>query len=296
VGIGLDSLWKSVKDAIKVGGELATTVVTAGGSNAIAKNAAAYEIERLKHTESENAFSSAETEFKEAVDQLGLETANCMKLLREAADLVDRLSYSAMQSAMPTLSGFKAPDIATVSKTIAEFNAAVVAGQGTGLGIGVSTGAWILVAHFGTASTGTAIAGLTGAAAHSAILAWFGGGAVLAGGGGMAVGSLAIGGIVALPVLAFSAYKSYKEASRIETERARVVAASERNIEGIRHLRRLKSAITALREDFVQKRSDFAAEYGAIREDASQLAFRLAAFANSFATFMTAKSLESGGF
>lgn len=46
---------------------------------------------------------------------------------------------------------------------------------------------------FGTASTGTAISALSGAAADSAILAWLGGGAVAAGGGGTAVGSTILG-------------------------------------------------------------------------------------------------------
>ena len=42
---------------------------------------------------------------------------------------------------------------------------------------------------FGVSSTGTRIAGLSGAAAHSARLAWIGGGAVATGGGGVALGS-----------------------------------------------------------------------------------------------------------
>ena len=46
---------------------------------------------------------------------------------------------------------------------------------------------WIATT-FGTASTGTAISALSGAAAQSAALAWLGGGALTAGGGGMAAG------------------------------------------------------------------------------------------------------------
>lgn len=45
---------------------------------------------------------------------------------------------------------------------------------------------------FGTASTGTAISTLSGAAATNAALAWLGGGAVAAGGGGTALGSALI--------------------------------------------------------------------------------------------------------
>ena len=66
------------------------------------------------------------------------------------------------------------------------------------IGAGIATGAAIVsvapaaamwvATTFGTASTGTAISALSGAAAQSAALAWLGGGAVAAGGGGMAAG------------------------------------------------------------------------------------------------------------
>lgn len=46
---------------------------------------------------------------------------------------------------------------------------------------------------FGTASTGIAISSLSGAAMESASLAWIGGGALSAGGGGMASGSAVLG-------------------------------------------------------------------------------------------------------
>ncbi len=46
---------------------------------------------------------------------------------------------------------------------------------------------------FGVASTGTAISSLSGAAATNAALAWLGGGALSAGGGGMAAGNLLLG-------------------------------------------------------------------------------------------------------
>lgn len=54
---------------------------------------------------------------------------------------------------------------------------------------------------FGAASTGTAISTLGGAAATNATLAWFGGGALAVGGGGMAAGAMVIGGVVAAPAI-----------------------------------------------------------------------------------------------
>lgn len=51
------------------------------------------------------------------------------------------------------------------------------------------------VAALATASTGTAISTLSGAAASNAVLAWLGGGSLAVGGGGMAAGSVVLAGI-----------------------------------------------------------------------------------------------------
>lgn len=51
------------------------------------------------------------------------------------------------------------------------------------------------VGALATASTGTAISSLSGAASSNAILAWLGGGSLAAGGGGMALGSAVLAGI-----------------------------------------------------------------------------------------------------
>lgn len=69
---------------------------------------------------------------------------------------------------------------------------------GTLAGIAAYGGVGVLA----TASTGTAIAGLSGAAATNATLAWLGGGSLAAGGLGVAGGTAVLGGIVAAPVLA----------------------------------------------------------------------------------------------
>jgi len=77
-----------------------------------------------------------------------------------------------------------------------------IGAAGTVAGVGVaafgSTAAMAVATTFGTASTGTAISALSGAAATNAALAWLGGGALAAGGGGMAAGQtfLALAGPV----------------------------------------------------------------------------------------------------
>ena len=69
---------------------------------------------------------------------------------------------------------------------------------GAGVAALAPTAAMSVAMTFGTASTGTAIASLSGAAATNAALAWLGGGALAAGGAGMAAGEtvLALAGPV----------------------------------------------------------------------------------------------------
>ncbi|MCX7694304.1 MAG: hypothetical protein N2Z71_01120 [Caloramator sp.] len=71
-------------------------------------------------------------------------------------------------------------------------------GAGALAGIGAWGGAMLL----GTASTGTALSALSGAAATNATLAFFGGGSLAAGGLGIAGGTAILGGLVAGPALA----------------------------------------------------------------------------------------------
>lgn len=69
------------------------------------------------------------------------------------------------------------------------------AGIATGLGVAAfgPTAAMAVATTFGTASTGAAISSLAGAAASNAALAWLGGGALVAGGGGMSAGTALLG-------------------------------------------------------------------------------------------------------
>lgn len=96
------------------------------------------------------------------------------------------------------------------SKRIIKKGGRIVARVAGGLGAPavVSTA----VASFGTASTGTAISTLSGAAATKATLAWLGGGALAAGGLGVA------GGVVVLGAIgvggAYGAKKLYDRATR----------------------------------------------------------------------------------
>ncbi|MEV4712835.1 hypothetical protein [Micromonospora sp. NPDC049374] len=92
------------------------------------------------------------------------------------------------------------PDVSGPGEIVAAMNGIVSAVTGGGL----SGAAYATVAKVATASTGAAIKTLSGAAAQNATLAAIGGGAKVAGGGGIAAGVLRLNIITAIPAVALS--------------------------------------------------------------------------------------------
>lgn len=84
------------------------------------------------------------------------------------------------------------------------------------------------VGALATASTGAAISGLSGVAAANATLAWFGGGALSAGGLGMAGGAWILGSIVTGPVLAIGGMvMSAKSKESLANAKAKAAEAAQ---------------------------------------------------------------------
>lgn len=124
-----------------------------------------------------------------------------------------------------------------INETISIADTALTAAKGTSVGVSTAFGAWALVGNFATASTGTAINTLSGAAAYNATLAWLGGGSIASGGGGMALGSIVFGGIIVIPALAImglfnhlNATKKIKEIKIKEREAIELLDLMNKNI------------------------------------------------------------------
>lgn len=96
-------------------------------------------------------------------------------------------------------------------------------------GAGTATAAMVYstVGTLGVASTGTAISTLSGAAATNATLAWLGGGALAAGGDGMALGTAVLGGLVAGPALLTAGFFAQGTVAQIKTKVERQIAEME---------------------------------------------------------------------
>lgn len=108
----------------------------------------------------------------------------------------------------PELDKLNISDFSTISLSSMRNDYQLLKDSGLGLGAGMGGGAALAFGAYNgtmllaTASTGTAISTLSGVAATNATLAWLGGGTIAAGGGGMAMGAMVLGGIVAGPALA----------------------------------------------------------------------------------------------
>lgn len=95
-----------------------------------------------------------------------------------------------------------------------------IASSGLGVTGGVTSGALAAfgayngVMALGTASTGTAISTLSGAAATNATLAWLGGGSLAAGGYGIAGGTMVLGAVVAGPAMLIAGWYIGAKASK----------------------------------------------------------------------------------
>lgn len=128
----------------------------------------------------------------------------------------------------------KNPDLSTNSKTASIIGATGALGGGAIAALGPSA-LISFVTTFGTASTGAAIASLSGAAATNAALAAIGGGAIAAGGAGVAGGAMilslfgpigaAVAGITVLGTTIFSRSTNNKKIDEIKYEMERVLNA-----------------------------------------------------------------------
>jgi hypothetical protein len=136
--------------------------------------------------------------------------------------------------------------IAIATGGVTAMKAGAIAGQSTAA----------LVGLFGTASTGTAIGGLSGAAAHSATLAWLGGGSLATGGGGMALGSLVLGGIALGPALLVGGFILGSKGEKALTKAVEYQAKVDVEIEKIIAV-----------EEFLQKVQDRICELGNLVEE-----------------------------
>lgn len=139
--------------------------------------------------------------------------------------------------------------------------AAVGAGAGLAAGASVAfmapTAAMWVATTFGTASTGTAISALSGAAATNAALAWLGGGTLATGGGGMVAGqaffamSGPIGWTIAGATLLSSILIFTSKKTKLNKQKNEEIQSIKDNIERIKEM---DAKISVLYEETIEIR------------------------------------------
>ena len=145
------------------------------------------------------------------------------------------------------LNSFFVTDVMTEMQKMSLMASSVLGGLvgGTGAGALAAFGAYGATMTFATASTGTAIASLSGAAATNATLAFLGGGALAAGGGGMALGSAVLGGALAGPAIAVLGIVMNASASKNLDNAYSNAAKAKEFAEGCKTIESLCNAISA---------------------------------------------------
>lgn len=137
-----------------------------------------------------------------------------------------------------------------------------VASAGAGAVTGMAAYSGVLA--LGTASTGTAISTLSGAAATKAALAALGGGSIASGGGGIALGTQILGGAVAGPVIAVGGLllnakgnSSLEKAQEAENEVNKILPLLEKSTKFLTDLsalsNRFKNGLTPIHQTYLKE-------------------------------------------
>ena len=186
-----------------------------------------------KNNDAKEIVEDAEERFKDAKERLEEERKRLNSELSEFA----KFKLSVFMTEINTLvslvkkckdasSSFDSEDLNFTKEEIAQLekNVSDSLEISSGLGKGVASGTLIAAGAYGgvgmlaTASTGTAISSLSGVAATNATLAYLGGGSLAAGGGGMALGTAVLGGMVAGPLVAVAGFVMDSKAEKNLTE------------------------------------------------------------------------------
>ncbi|ROO74760.1 hypothetical protein [Vibrio crassostreae] len=192
-------------------GSILSNVVTLGGASELKHQRGLYEHEYKYYQHIHGLISERKQQIEFDLSALG-QSISDVQLVLVSVEKILTTTYqlNALQFNKPELL------VNQMSMFHSGYSSAFSAGFGGVLGGTAAVGAWGLVSIIGSASTGTAIATLSGAAATNATLAWFGGGALAAGGAGMSGGMMVLGGIVAAPMIFFATKKAYQKAEQLE--------------------------------------------------------------------------------
>ncbi len=151
-----------------------------------------------RHKENINKFNKKSKSTNKAMDKLGALELEILHSFDEFSDTIEKIQnrpqfkeYSKDGVKLPKYDGKTLKNVSAGAEVL--LGGLGGAAVGTAGGFAAAGAATSAVMALGTASTGTAIASLSGAAATNATIAAIGGGAIAAGGGGIALGTTILG-------------------------------------------------------------------------------------------------------
>lgn len=213
---------------------LATTVLAAGkgtydtidASQRIKAAKARYERRKNKYKRIHSNYNRKRKKAQQSFEELGKVRLQSLVVLGKVVNVLKKANVKErdleekLHISKQTLQIWKTASI-RANEILGGITNAGVTGAST------AAAAYSLVGLLGTASTGTAIATLSGAAATNATLAWLGGGALAVGGGGVALGTVVLGGLVAGPAFLVAGFFAQGKAGQIEIEVKKNIAEME---------------------------------------------------------------------
>jgi hypothetical protein len=148
--------------------------------------------------------------------QLTKEKTKAVKALKLIESITKKIKSKKREINNNNVSGYEIDfsKFDAIENIITTFDMATNLSKGAMAGASTVMGAWALAGSIGTASTGTAISSLSGAAATKATLALFGGGSIASGGGGIVLGRIVLGGIAIIPGLALTGIFNHLSANK----------------------------------------------------------------------------------
>lgn len=268
-------------------GEAANSVAVAAGD---AKEAIEVKLEEVKAAGEEPddydraviEYNLAYTDLSDAGLDLHGQRMRAIDLIGHVEQLVNSIAnhpksfdsdlgeVTAHRASFKDAEGFARDELAAARASATSAGAGVAAGMAVA-SMAPSVALWVATT-FGTASTGTAISALSGAAASQAALAWLGGGALAVGGGGTAAGSalLAMAGPIGWGIAGATLLTSIvlftKRKFEILDERQKELTAVKQNTEKVSEMAAEVGALLAktasLREKLSEQFGTCLAAYG----------------------------------
>lgn len=219
-----------------------------------------------KYEAAKNTLEATEKGTTEALDKLGALKVQVWKDFDHFSNAFERIKnrpeFETKLGGDFELPAHALAEIKEVEIKAVEILGTAVASAGAGAITGMAAYSGVLA--LGTASTGTAISTLSGAAATKAALAALGGGSIASGGGGIALGTQILGGAVAGPIIAVGGLlinakgnSSLEKAQEAENEVNKILPLLEKSTKFLKDLgnlsKRFKHGLSLIHQTYLKQ-------------------------------------------